>query len=673
MACKLEKKSMSMTKPVLDISQLERHYQMGDTTVKALAGLDLKVEQGDFIMIVGGSGSGKSTLMHLIGLLDLPTQGKFVVNGQDTSKLDDSSLSMTRNRHIGFIFQQFNLLSNISVIQNIALPLSYRGVPKEKRLIQARKYACMIGLSERLNHTPAELSGGQMQRVAIARALASEPNILLADEPTGNLDSNTSAEIMDILYNLNAKGHTIIMVTHDIHLANQGTRKVTIKDGKILSDEPGVRMIENHENQSPYNPNQEVNPGLSFRDLLRIGIREGLLAHKMRTFLTMLGIIIGVSSVIAMSSFSLGSKQKQANQIRALGANLVKIVDKGLEAEKLSEARKSGSIGLNQADILAIRQNIEGIQAIATVRSVKMNILNESIPLNGRILGVGGDYLLVNNLTLEIGRNFDYLDQAKSEAVIVVGSRIASSFRKPQSALGKTLVLGGTPYQIIGILKDKNLDWNELEATSQADPNYDILMPLNTLKTRTTNKEMRSDFDEIQLQLKDEEDWIRVGKDLKRILAITHNLVEDYDLLIPMELLKQKQQSQKLLDVLTFCISTISILVGGIGIMNIMLASVTERIREIGIRRAVGATKKDILLQFLTESVTISVAGGILGILLSVIGIVFICSLLDLPIVFSKILFIISAGASTIIGLIFGIYPAWTAADKNPVEALRNE
>ena len=664
---------MSMTKPVLDISQLERHYQMGDTTVKALAGLDLKVEQGDFIMIVGGSGSGKSTLMHLIGLLDLPTQGKFVVNGQDTSKLDDSSLSMTRNRHIGFIFQQFNLLSNISVIQNIALPLSYRGVPKEKRLIQARKYACMIGLSERLNHTPAELSGGQMQRVAIARALASEPNILLADEPTGNLDSNTSAEIMDILYNLNAKGHTIIMVTHDIHLANQGTRKVTIKDGKILSDEPGVRMIENHENQSPYNPNQEVNPGLSFRDLLRIGIREGLLAHKMRTFLTMLGIIIGVSSVIAMSSFSLGSKQKQANQIRALGANLVKIVDKGLEAEKLSEARKSGSIGLNQADILAIRQNIEGIQAIATVRSVKMNILNESIPLNGRILGVGGDYLLVNNLTLEIGRNFDYLDQAKSEAVIVVGSRIASSFRKPQSALGNTLVLGGTPYQIIGILKDKNLDWNELEATSQADPNYDILMPLNTLKTRTTNKEMRSDFDEIQLQLKDEEDWIRVGKDLKRILAITHNLVEDYDLLIPMELLKQKQQSQKLLDVLTFCISTISIFVGGIGIMNIMLASVTERIREIGIRRAVGATKKDILLQFLTESVTISVAGGILGILLSVIGIVFICSLLDLPIVFSKILFIISAGASTVIGLIFGIYPAWTAADKNPVEALRNE
>ena len=664
---------MSMTKTVLDISRLERHYQMGDTTVKALAGLDLKVEQGDFIMIVGGSGSGKSTLMHLIGLLDLPTLGNFVVNGQDTSKLDDSSLSMTRNRHIGFIFQQFNLLPNISVIQNIALPLSYRGVPKEKRLIQARKYACMIGLSERLNHTPVELSGGQMQRVAIARALASEPNILLADEPTGNLDSNTSAEIMDILYNLNAKGHTIIMVTHDIHLANQGTRKVTIKDGKILSDEPGVRMIENHENQSPYNPNQEVNPGLSFRDLLRIGIREGLLAHKMRTFLTMLGIIIGVSSVIAMSSFSLGSKQKQANQIRALGANLVKIVDKGLEAEKLSEARKSGSIGLNQADILAIRQNIEGIKAIATVRSVKMNILNESIPLNGRILGVGGDYLLVNNLTLEIGRNFDYLDQAKSEAVIVVGSRIASSFRKPQSALGNTLVLGGTPYQIIGILKDKNLDWNELEATSQADPNYDILMPLNTLKTRTTNKEMRSDFDEIQLQLKDEEDWIRVGKDLKRILAITHNLVEDYDLLIPMELLKQKQQSQKLLDVLTFCISTISILVGGIGIMNIMLASVTERIREIGIRRAVGATKKDILLQFLTESVTISVAGGILGILLSVIGIVFICSLLDLPIVFSKILFIISAGASTVIGLIFGIYPAWTAADKNPVEALRNE
>lgn len=659
--------------PILDIKDLERHYKMGDTVVRALAGIDLEVHQGDFIMIIGGSGSGKSTLMHLLGLLDQPTLGSFKVNEKDTAKLDDSTLSVTRNRHIGFIFQQFNLLSDISVVQNIALPLSYRGVPREERIKKAEHYARLMGLGERLDHTPIELSGGQMQRVAIARALASEPDILLADEPTGNLDSKTSAEIMQILYDLNAKGHTIIMVTHDMNLADQGTRKVTIKDGKILSDEPGKRTPQPLSETSDSRDSKENNPGLSFKDLLRIGIREGLFAHKMRTFLTMLGIIIGVSSVIAMSSFSLGSKQKQADQIRELGANLVKIVDLSLESEKLNDARKKGSRGLSAEDLIALKNNITGIENIASMRNIKMNILHDGQNLSGRILGVSGDYLSVNNLKINKGRFFDSHDHMHAASVIVVGASIAKNFPTLNDALGETLILGGSHYQIIGVLEDKNVDINELEATSVADTNYDILMPLQTLKARTTHKDLRSELDEIQLQLETEDDLIRVGKEIKRVLSITHNGVEDYNLTIPMELLKQKQQSQKLLDVLTFCISSISIVVGGIGIMNIMLASVTERIREIGIRRAVGATRKDILMQFLTESVTISVAGGILGILLAIIAVVIVCSALELPIVFSQTLFLLSAGASTVIGLIFGIYPAWTAANKNPVEALRNE
>lgn len=662
-----------MSQPILNIQNLERHYKMGDTIVKALAGLNLQVNQGDFIMIIGGSGSGKSTLMHLLGLLDLPTLGTFMVNGSDTSRLDDATLSMTRNRHIGFVFQQFNLLSDISVVQNIALPLSYRGVGKAERLAKAEEYAKMMGLGTRLHHTPNELSGGQMQRVAIARALASEPDIILADEPTGNLDSRTSKEIMELFYDLNAKGHTIIMVTHDMNLADQGTRKVTIKDGKLLSDEPGVRKpapqaIDKHKEKD-----NTPNPGLSFKDLLRVGIREGLLAHKMRTFLTMLGIIIGVSSVIAMSSFSMGSKQKQADQIRALGANLVKIVDQGLEAEKLNDARKSGSYGLSLNDLNALKSNINGIKAYATLRNVKMNTLINSESVSARILGVQGDYLTVNNLQIETGRYFTPTDESSSAAIIIIGNALAQKLGGAQDAISKNIIMGGSPYQVIGVLTNRNIDMDELEATSDADPNYDILMPFTTLITRTTKKDLRSEFDEIQLQLENEDELVRVGKEIKRVLAITHNNVNDYNLTIPMELLKQKQQSQRLLDILTFCISSISIVVGGIGIMNIMLASVTERIREIGIRRAVGATRKDILMQFLTESVTISVAGGFLGILLAILSVFVVCTALDLPVVFSTTLFIIAAGASTVIGLIFGIYPAWTAANKNPVEALRAE
>ena len=314
---------------VIHISGLERHYKMGDNIVAALDGVNLEVRRGDFLMVVGSSGSGKSTLMHLLGLLDIPTNGVMEINGQSMTNCSDKRLSYLRNEHIGFVFQQFNLLNDLNVVENIALPLVYRGVPKAVRLEKAKVLAEKLGLGQRLRHHPKELSGGQLQRIAIARALISDPDILLADEPTGNLDSVTSREIMQILYDLNEQGHTIIMVTHDPKLADQGTRKITLSDGKIIEDVTGSRK--SNPNPVVHQDNASQSGGLSISDLLRIGIKEGLLAHQMRTFLTMLGIIIGVSSVIAMSSFSLGSKQKQADQIRALGANLVRVVDKQFE------------------------------------------------------------------------------------------------------------------------------------------------------------------------------------------------------------------------------------------------------------------------------------------------------------------------------------------------------
>ena len=664
---------------IIHIEGLKRHYMMGDTLVAALDDVRLDVNPGDFLMIVGSSGSGKSTLMHLLGLLDVPTAGIMEIRGQSMTGSSEAKLSWMRNKHIGFVFQQFNLLNDLNVIENIALPLVYRGVPKKERQAKAKELAVKLGLGKRFRHHPKELSGGQLQRIAIARALIGDPDIILADEPTGNLDSATSREIMQLLYDLNDQGHTIIMVTHDPKLADMGTRKVTLLDGKIVEDVPGKRAkpkamaVEEGASDT-----QRRGVGLS--DLVRIGINEGLLAHQMRTFLTMLGIIIGISSVIAMSSFSLGSKQKQADQIRALGANLVKVVDKQFENERLVETRVAGSMGLSRADLSALRSGIPDIEKAACLREIKLNVNHSLGALSPRVLGVQGDYLEVNNLALEDGRFFDEKDWAGSARIVILGSAIAKQIQALKNAAGDTspplgdmLLLGGNPYLIVGILKEKAIDLDELEATSVSDPNHDLLVPLETLLTRTAHLDLRSEVDELQLQLKSEDSLTRAGKSIRSILDVAHAGTMDYDMVIPMDLLKQKQQSQHLLDILTICISSISIVVGGIGIMNIMLASVTERIREIGIRRAIGATKMDIMRQFLMESMTISITGGLFGVALAGIVVVFVCQLIKLPVVFSLSLLCVALIASTLTGLVFGIYPAYQAANKNPVDALRSE
>jgi macrolide transport system ATP-binding/permease protein len=657
------------SEPLIKVKSLTKFYTMGEHTVKALDGIDLDIYPGEFVMIVGSSGSGKSTLMHILGLLDKPTGGSFTLGDEEVSNLSDDEYAALRNRRIGFVFQQFNLLNELSVVDNVALPLSYSGMEKSLRSEKASEYATMTGLGDRLDHRPTELSGGQNQRIAIARALVNQPDILMADEPTGALDSKTGEEIMGLLHELNDKGHTIIMVTHDNHLAEQGTRKIVVKDGHILEDVNGSKP---HKKSDVAAKPKKIG-GLSFRDLFVIGLKEGLLPHKMRSFLTMLGIIIGVASVIAMSSFSLGSKKKQADQIRALGANLVQIIDNRLENESLIQVRRSGSRGLSRQDLKDIKVNVSGISAAAFTRDAPMNALWQGDSLNARILGIGGDYLKVNNLSLKEGRYFDVNDENTSARVAVIGSKIAEKISGKKGPLGKSFIIGGIPYIVIGVLKDKNIDMEELDAGSLKDANLNILIPMETLLTRTTYLEMRSEVDEIQLQLDTEDRLFSAGKAIKKTLNVLHGGVEDYRIVIPLDLLKQKQQSQKLLDILTIIISSISIIVGGIGIMNIMLATVNERIREIGVRRAVGATRKDILYQFLAESMILSVTGGIFGVVFAFLIIIVTCQALGLPIVLSVVLVGVSVGASVLTGLVFGLYPAKNAAAKNPVEALKSE
>jgi len=657
--------------PLIQLRGARKTYTMGQHQVHALNGVDLDVQRGEFAAIVGASGSGKSTLMHMLGCLDRLTTGSYFLAGDDMSTADDTQLSEIRNRRIGFVFQQFNLLPNLTVLENIALPLAYSGLSLSERLEKAKQMAEKVGLGERTHHKPNELSGGQCQRVAIARALIHSPEVLFADEPTGALDSKTGQEILGLLDELHEQGHTILLVTHDPRVADHARRKITLSDGNILSDErrPDAKDLR-HSDPEPI----ENKGHLGIYDMVRMGLREGLLAHKLRTSLTMLGVIIGVASVIAMSSFSEGSKLKQANQIRALGANLIRIVDRRLENQPLHQARARGSMGLTREDATVLLHAMPDITAVAKARDLNVEVLQGRTPLaNARVRGVAGNYLTVNNLNLSAGNDFHPEDDLRQERVAIVGSGLVPENQAADKLLGESVALGGQPFRIIGVLANKFVDTTELEAVGANDSNHDVLVPLGSIVNRFTFQPLRSELDEIQVQLADEDRLSEAGRSIRRILDVRHHGVEDYELIIPLDLLKSKQQSQKLLDILSLSISAISLLVGGIGIMNIMLASVTERLKEIGIRRAIGARKIDIRRQFLVESIIISMVGGLAGVLLAVLGVSIASRPLAFPIVFDPWIVGIAFGASFGTGLLFGAYPAIQASNQNLVEILSRE
>ncbi|MBF0196804.1 MAG: ATP-binding cassette domain-containing protein [Planctomycetes bacterium] len=664
---------MTERESLIRLRGARRYYEMEAETVHALDGLDLDLYKGEFVTIIGASGSGKSTLLHVLGLLDTLSEGEMTLAGQRIDGIPDDELSGIRNRSVGMVFQQFNLLNDLSVLENIALPLAYQGVPRKERQAIATEQAKRVGLGERLHHTPRELSGGQTQRVAIARALAVNPEVIMADEPTGALDSSTGKEIMELFIELHREGKTIFMVTHDSKLALMGSRTITISDGNILNDETRTPP-KLSENSNALKPGKGA---LLWSDLLRIGVREGLLAHKLRTALTMLGVIIGVASVIAMSSFSEGSKKKQADQIRALGVNLVKIIDKKYDGETLGNARIRGSLGLTREDAHILKESLSGIQAMSMLRETDMNVLfgQSSLPDNLTIYGVEGDYQQVNNLTLSVGRWFGDYEATSLKRVVVVGAGIAKHLKRNgvKKIIGQELLIGGQVYSIIGSLTNRNVDTQELEIKQSGDSNYALIMPLSTMEQRTRYHSLRSPLDEIQLQMQEEDLIFEAGKNIRRILGGRHRGVGDFELFIPLDILKAKQQAQKLLDVLSLSICAISLLVGGIGIMNIMLASVSERMKEIGIRRAIGARRSDIRRQFLCESILISFAGSIVGLGCAAVVVIILCHMLELPIVFSPILIMVSMVLALATGVVFGFFPAKHAAEHNVIEVLRNE
>ncbi len=657
---------------LIELSGISRIYRMGDTEVRALDGVDLTVDEGEFIAIVGPSGSGKSTLMYLLGCLDRPSTGAYRLGGVEVSALDDAGLSRLRNREIGYIFQSFNLLPDLSVVENVSLGLVYAGEDAERGRATATALATRFGLGDRLTHTPNELSGGQMQRVAIARGLACRPRLILADEPTGNLDTRTGAEIMAMFRRLNAAGHTVVLVTHDPGVAAQADRAVRIVDGKIVSDERKARSAAtgSGEHEMADVPTPQGDGAIRPADTLRIAVHEGLLAHKMRSALTMLGIVFGIAAVIAMTAITEGGKQRQLEQIRQIGMNAIQVRALPLEGSRLLAQRRINPDGLTRVDLDALRRHVDGIEAAAAWKAVKAEVrLGDQVAEEATPQGVTGDLQAVLDFHVEKGRFLGEADETAGARVCVLGAEVA---RQLGAEVGTAVTVGDQLLTVVGVMGRKAYASSDISDIAISDRNRDVYLPFSTLRSYYRKLTRESQMDVIALRMRSDDGLVERSQLARRIVADLHRGAEDYTVSVPLEVLRQAQATREVFNLLIIVIAAISLLVGGIGIMNIMLATVTERTREIGIRRAVGAGQRAVLAQFLVEASLLSAVGGIIGLLGGVAGALAVEAVFGFAVAFSPVIAVLAVGISVLIGIVFGLFPAWKAARMDPVEALRN-
>lgn len=649
---------------MIEIKNIKKDYKMGDTIVHALKSVSLTIEAGDFVAIMGPSGSGKSTLSHILGLLDVPTSGSYKLYGKEISKLSEDELAMLRRNETGFIFQQFNLLPRLSAQDNVSLPLLYSG--KNSGKSRSEELLNLVGLKERKDHKPNELSGGQQQRVAIARSLVNRPRMIFADEPTGNLDSKSEKDIIAELLNLNAQGITIVMVTHEEHIGQQAKRLIRMRDGEVQSDErlsPINKVTKIEENSEPI----IIHP--AWRELLE-HFKEGfrsLMANKVRTGLSMLGILIGVSAVVAMLAIGRGAQKSIEKQLASLGSNLLILRPGAVRREGVMQ--EAGAVTrLTLEDAKVIKEKTPGIKAMApSVRGRgQATYLNNN--WSTQVLGVTPEYAEMRASRPERGRFFGQEENQRRARVAIVGMTVIRELFGDKNPLGEYFKINKTSYQIIGILPEKG-------ATSWRDEDDIIIIPLLTAMHRLLGKDY---VDSIDMEFEDPQS-LEVAQDSILELMYSKKRVPvsqrqgAFEVRNMADIQEAASQTTKIMGLLLGSIAAISLLVGGIGIMNIMLVSVTERTKEVGLRKAIGARRKDILQQFLAESVVVSVVGGLLGILLGILITLVFTFIIGWETSISLSSVLLAFFFSAFIGIVFGIYPAKKASMLQPIEALRYE
>ena len=643
---------------LIECKNINRYFGEGANRVHVLKDVNLSIEKGDFVAIIGQSGSGKSTLMNILGCLDVASSGSYRVDGTETSQMTADELAGLRRKRFGFIFQRYNLLSALSARENVALPSVYAGLEHKDRVKRADQLLHRLGLDGKEGNKPSELSGGQQQRVSIARALMNGGEIILADEPTGALDSKSGENVMEIIHQLHREGHTIIMVTHDPNIAAQANRIVEIKDGYIISDTSKNTDI------APSNI-QSVQENISwsfykdqFWESFRMSV-QAIVAHKMRSLLTMLGIIIGIASVVSVVALGKGSQEKILSDISSMGTNTISIYP----GKGFGDRRSSRIKTLTVADAEAISQQ-SYVDSTTPQTSSSGTLTYRNTDLTGQLYGVGDQYFDVRGLELESGRLFDASD-VKSDAQVVVIDRNTRNklFDEATDPLGKVILFKKRPLTVIGVLKEQNSSFMNSDSLQ-------LYAPYTTVMHQITGE---SYTNSIIVKIKDTADSQVAQKGLTELLTVRHG-TEDFFMRNSDSIKQTIESTTGTMTLLISCIALISLVVGGIGVMNIMLVSVTERTREIGVRMAIGARQSNILQQFLIEAVLICVIGGLAGVLISVvISMLFNHFVTDFAMSFSMVSIIGAVLCSTAIGVLFGFMPANRASKLNPIDALAHD
>ena len=650
--------------PLIKLENIVREFPAGDSSIQVLKNVNLTINAGEMVAIIGASGSGKSTLMNILGCLDKPTTGTYTISGRITSKLSPDELAELRREHFGFIFQRYHLLNALTAQGNVEIPAIYAGVNDEERQKRATEILTRLGLADKINNKPNQLSGGQQQRVSIGRALINGGQIILADEPTGALDRKSGLEVMTILRELHSQGHTVIIVTHDANIAQSAQRIIEISDGNIISDSINPNY------QSEINDNRQVKQieqaktqdnfrakYYRFRDAFKMAILS-MCSQRLRTFLTMLGIIIGIASVVSMVALGQGTKQKILSNINSMGTSTLEIyAGNGFgdrNADKITTLRSS------DADFLAQQSFVHSTTPNLST-SVYFRINN--LAVTGTVNGVGEQFFAVRGYDITQGISFDQTSIENSAQDAVIDENTVKRLFTNENPIGKILMVGQLPVKIIGVATKQQQGFGSNESLN-------VWLPYTTVTNRMVGQ---TSLKSITVRINDNVDLSVAEQAINRIMLQRHG-TKDFFIFNSDNVRETINSSAWVLTLLVSTIALISLIVGGIGVMNIMLVSVTERTREIGVRMAVGARSSDILQQFLIEAVLVCLTGGIIGILLSfVVGFIFNVLVTSFAMSFSSIAIVAAFSCSSIIGIIFGYFPAKRAAKLDPIYALERE
>ncbi|WP_413796165.1 MacB family efflux pump subunit [Aeromonas dhakensis] len=648
-----------MREPLLQLSGIRRHFGNGERRVEVLKGIDLTITRGEMVAIVGASGSGKSTLLNILGCLDQPSEGDYRVAGRETSRLAADALATLRREHFGFIFQRYHLLGDLSARDNVALPALYAGLAGDARKVRAESLLQRLGLGSRLDYKPSQLSGGQQQRVSIARALINGGQVILADEPTGALDSQSGAEVLGILNGLHREGHTLVIVTHDMAIAEQAERIIELKDGEVVADrrhEPAQPL------PAPTTPRADIGGRGGLAGRLGAAFKMALLAmqaQRMRTFLTMLGIIIGIAAVVSVVALGRGSQQQVLANINAMGTSTLEIFPGSGFGDRRAEAVQT--LRVEDADALA---GLGYVHSVTPSLATSVTLRRGSQAVLGSVNGVGEQFFQVRGYRLLQGMLFDATSVAAlAQEVVIDENSLARLFAAGESPLGQVILLGSLPCRVIGVVARNQSGFG-------SDENLNVWIPHTTAMTRMLGQ---SHLRSISVRVQDEVALAAAEDGITRLLRERHG-AQDFFVLNTDSIRQAITSTNATLTLLIAMIALISLVVGGIGVMNIMLVSVSERTREIGVRMAVGARTGDILQQFLIEAVLVCLLGGAAGVLLSLlVGVLFEHFSSQFTLSYSLDAVLMAFFCSSLIGVLFGFFPARRAARMDPIHALERE